>query len=122
MEGHRIARLSLVLALMLPGAGEIRAQDRQTDLTQTELRREAQRRLNISGRQRMLSQRIAKAACLTMRLPSNGELAKEMQEARALFMSSMKALRGGSAEIGLTAENDAAAAMVERSRRACRPV
>ena len=102
MAQRRMGRLSLVLALMFPIAADTLAQDAQTDL-----RRDAQRRLNISGRQRMLSQRIAKAACFATRFPGQGDSAKEMQEARALFVSSMKALRSGSAEIGLAAETDA---------------
>jgi hypothetical protein len=102
MTGRWISLTWLALPLMLYLAEDSIAQD-----AQTELRRDAQRRLNLSGRQRMLSQRIAKAACLATRLSGNGELPKEMQEARALFISSMKALRSGSAEIGLLAENDA---------------
>jgi hypothetical protein len=48
MAQRRMGRLSLVLALMFPITADTLAQDAQTDL-----RRDAQRRLNISGRQRM---------------------------------------------------------------------
>jgi hypothetical protein len=71
-----------------------------------EARRDAQHRINIAGRQRMLSQRIAKAACLTALHPGGGDHFQEMHEAYALFKSSMRALINGSAEIGLAAERD----------------
>lgn len=101
MTRRGIGPLSLMLALMLSIAGETLAQDIQADL-----RRDAQRRLNIAGRQRMLSQRIAMASCFALRFPGHGEMVKELQEARALFMSSMKALRSGSVEMALAVEND----------------
>ena len=69
-----------------------------------EARRDAQHRINVSGRQRMLSERIAKAACLAARDPANGQQMQEMTEARTLFVASMKALTAGSKEIGLAPE------------------
>jgi hypothetical protein len=69
-----------------------------------EARRDAQHRINVSGRQCMLSQRIAKAACLAARDPANGQQLQEMTEARTLFVASMKALTAGSKEIGLAPE------------------
>ncbi len=64
-----------------------------------EARRNAQHWINISGRQRMLSQRIAKAVCLAARDPANGQQLREMAEVYALFKSSMKELTSGSAEL-----------------------
>ena len=74
-------------------------------------RREAQHRINISGRQGMLSQRIAKAACLAALNPQNGDAIKEMREARALFASSMQELKTGpdAGDPGLLASADNAA-------------
>lgn len=71
-------------------------------------RRDAQHRINVSGRQRMLSQRMAKTACLATTLSANRDLLQEMRDARTLFTSSMKALRGGSSAIGLAPERDQA--------------
>ena len=52
----------------------------------------------------MLSQRIAKAACLAARAPANGQQLQEMAELRTLSVASMKALTAGSGEIGLAPE------------------
>ena len=83
-----------------------------------EARRDAQHRINVSGRQRMLSQRIAKAACLAARDPANAQQLQEMADARALFAASMKALTRGSAEIGLAPEQQVAPVLEEATQLA----
>ena len=65
--------------------------------------RDVQHRINVSGRQRMLVQRIAKAACLAAWGPGNGQPLREMAEAHALFKSSIKALTGSSSEFAFAA-------------------
>jgi hypothetical protein len=102
MSERCVRSVSLAIFLVLVSTGDLMALDPQSDA-----RRDAQHRINVSGRQRMLSQRIAKSTCLALRMPGNGEMLKEMGEARSLFISSMKALRSGSPEIGLAPEKDA---------------
>jgi tetratricopeptide (TPR) repeat protein len=69
-------------------------------------RRDAQHRINVSGRQRMLVQRIAKAACLAAWDTGNAQPLRELTEARALFKSSMKVLTGNSSEFALTPDRE----------------
>ena len=102
MSERCVGSVSLAIFLVLVSTGDLMALDPQSDA-----RHDAQHRINVSGRQRMLSQRIAKSTCLALRMPGNGEMLKEMGEARSLFISSMKALRSGSPEIGLAPEKDA---------------
>lgn len=61
-------------------------------------------RVDVAGRQRMLSQRMAKAACLAARDVRHDEALAEMQAAFDLFARSHAALRDGDAEIGLGPE------------------
>jgi hypothetical protein len=90
-----------VLLILFPVVAAIAAPD------DANARRDIQHRINISGRQRMLSQRIAKAACFAALDSKNSEHIQEIREAHALFMSSMQSLKDGSAEIKLAAERDA---------------
>jgi hypothetical protein len=77
-----------------------------------EARRDAQHRINVSGRQSMLSERIAKAACLAARDPTNGSQVQELFEAREIFMFSRKALRTGDIAMGLAPESSLAPVLV----------
>ena len=68
---------------------------------------EAARRVNISGRQRMLSQRISKAACfLNIGVQTDGH-PNQLQDAVALFETSLQALRHGDESMGLGPEQNA---------------
>ncbi len=96
MAGRKSGGVCLAIWFMLLNASGALAAD-----PVAEARWDAQHRINVSGRQRMLSQRIAKAACLAARDPANAKQLQEMADARALFTASMKALKSGSAEIGL---------------------
>jgi hypothetical protein len=93
MEAHAILRAAVGVCLLLLTA------DALATAPETEARRDTQHRINISGRQRMLSQRIAKAACLAAWEPANGQPLQELADAHALFKSSMKALTDASHEI-----------------------
>lgn len=67
---------------------------------------EAARRVNIAGRQRMLSQRMSKAACF-ISIGADAEAQQVvLQDAFNLFLSSHEALRFGSQTAGLTAERN----------------
>ncbi|WP_106745017.1 type IV pili methyl-accepting chemotaxis transducer N-terminal domain-containing protein [Yoonia maritima] len=65
---------------------------------------EATRKVNIAGRQRMLSQRMAKAACLMSQELSYGSSFDQMALAYELFERSDYALRHGNADMGLQPE------------------
>jgi len=68
---------------------------------------EAAHRVNISGRQRMLSQRISKAACfMNVGMESSGQ-PNQLQDAVALFEASLQALRRGDETMGLGPEQSA---------------
>jgi hypothetical protein len=65
---------------------------------------EAARKVNISGRQRMLSQRMAKAACLMARDISFASNYDQLTQAYTLFGRSDAALRAGDEQMGLSTE------------------
>ncbi|NSX53342.1 type IV pili methyl-accepting chemotaxis transducer N-terminal domain-containing protein [Parasulfitobacter algicola] len=65
---------------------------------------QAARKVNIAGRQRMLSQRIAKAACFTARDIAPTEYREQLVQARDLFEQSQDALRHGSLDLKLAPE------------------
>ncbi|NOR62163.1 MAG: hypothetical protein GQ535_06690 [Rhodobacteraceae bacterium] len=67
---------------------------------------EAARRVNISGRQRMLSQRISKAACFLNVGVSTDGLPNQMGDAVALFEGSLTALTRGDESMGLGPEQN----------------
>lgn len=67
---------------------------------------EAARRVNISGRQRMLSQRISKAACfLSIGVEAEGR-PEQFTQAVRLFEASHEALRAGDESMGLGPERE----------------
>jgi len=63
-------------------------------------------RVNIAGRQRMLSQRITKAACLMAQDVGFTTSFDQMTQAYSLFLKSDSGLRNGDADLGLDAENN----------------
>ena len=67
---------------------------------------EAARRVNIAGRQRMLLQRMSKAACFISIGADAENQQVVLQDAFNLFSSSHEALRFGSQTAGLTAERN----------------
>ena len=68
---------------------------------------EAARRVNISGRQRMLSQRISKSACfLNIGVQTDGH-PNQLEDAYNLFDTSLQALRRGDEAMGLGPEQSA---------------
>lgn len=66
---------------------------------------EAALRVNISGRQRMLSQRMTKAACFVQNNVSTALHDEMLRDAFALFSTSHDALRQGNSSVGLTREH-----------------
>ncbi len=65
---------------------------------------QATNRINIAGRQRMLSQRMAKAACLMAQNISVTTAFDQLTQAHSLFLSSDRALRKGDPDLGLAPE------------------
>jgi len=66
----------------------------------------AKRKINIAGRQRMLTQRMAKAACFSHIGIETAMHQQMMADAHALFSKSLKGLRFGDPELGLTRETN----------------
>jgi hypothetical protein len=64
----------------------------------------AKRKINIAGRQRMLTQRMAKAACFSHLGIETAMHQQMMADAHALFSKSLKGLRYGDPDLGLTRE------------------
>ena len=71
---------------------------------------EATRRVNIAGRQRMLSQRMTKAACLISQGIAPEAAMAEVEAAFSLFVASDSALREGDPAMGLSPETERAVA------------
>ncbi|WP_170407716.1 type IV pili methyl-accepting chemotaxis transducer N-terminal domain-containing protein [Ruegeria arenilitoris] len=63
-------------------------------------------RVNIAGRQRMLTQRITKAACLMARDVGFTTSFDQMTQAYGLFLQSDQGLRNGDSDLGLEAESN----------------
>lgn len=70
-----------------------------------EARAEALRKINLAGRQRMLSQRIAMAVCLVRAGAEPGLNGDKAAAAEALFTRTLAGLRAGDAELGLPEES-----------------
>ena len=85
--------VSILLTTQIPAAaqGDVSAE-------------EATRKVNIAGRQRMLSQRMAKAACMIAQGISTDTSYDQMRDALALFEASDNALRRGDPSVGLQVE------------------
>lgn len=66
---------------------------------------EATRRVNIAGRQRMLSQRISKAVCFLSNQSISMDAQAQVDAAVGLFDTSLAALRRGDPEVGLGSEH-----------------
>ena len=65
---------------------------------------EAEHKVNIAGRQRMLSQRMAKAACLMAQDISFASAYDQLTQAYNLYQRSADGLRAGNADMGLVEE------------------
>lgn len=91
-----LGSIAIAIALAAP-PGNAQDADEQAAI-------EAARKVNIAGRQRMLSQRMAKAACLMSRDISFAATYDQLTQAYSLFQRSDSALRLGDEELGLSAE------------------
>ena len=67
----------------------------------------ARQKINLSGRQRMLSQRMSAAACIAMTGLDGGERAQIAQTAHDEFDTVLSGLRDGNADLGLPSESSA---------------
>lgn len=94
--------LALVLALSLWAAP---AAEAATPVATA--KEDAVRKINLSGRQRMLSQRIAQAACHATIGVNADEAGRRLAEARQLFGETLTALRRGDPGMGILAEDEA---------------
>jgi len=72
---------------------------------QSEAAFEVARRVNIAGRQRMLSQRMSKAACFVSLGVEPETQRSQLQSAFDLFSTSREALLSGSTDMGLSLED-----------------
>jgi len=67
---------------------------------------DAKRKINLAGRQRMLTQRIAKSACLAQLGINSDENRAMISDAMDTFSETLTALRDGSPSVGMRAETD----------------
>jgi len=88
-------------------------------LAQSDLADEAKHKVNFAGRQRMLSQRMSKAACFMLTDVDADGHRTMLTAANDLFATTHDALRFGNAELGLNAEQKpdvlAALALVDQN-------
>ncbi len=91
-----VAIIALVLSSMVSAITPV--------LAQTDAADEAKRRVNLAGRQRMLSQRISKAACFIQTGVEADTHQAMLDSAFNLFASTHDALRLGDASLGLGVE------------------
>ncbi len=94
-----LSAAGLIAALIATAAPGAVAQD-----VSTVTAIEAARKVNVSGRQRMLSQRMAKAACLMSRDISFASNYDQLTQSYTLFERSDFALRAGDEQMGLSQE------------------
>ncbi len=87
---------ALTLSCLAPAAGFAE--------TTVSAEQQAKTRINVAGRQRMLSQRMAKAACFAHIGQDRQGHVTMLAAADNLFQESHQALRQGSAELGLSPE------------------
>lgn len=90
------AAAALCFSLILPIASPVFAQGADAD--------EAKRRINLAGRQRMLSQRITKAACFSLTGVNADEQLVMLSDASELFGTTHHALSAGDETLGLRHE------------------
>lgn len=90
------ATAALILSLITPIATPVFAQNAQAE--------EAKHRVNLAGRQRMLSQRMSMAACFIYIGVERDKHADILFKTHALFDSTHTALRDGDEELGLSEE------------------
>lgn len=95
----RLLFIAVVLALALP-LPAVFAPVLAADVPATE---DGKRKINLSGRQRMLSQRMAKAACFASLGVQTGQHLRQTREAHELFDTTLRALLRGDAEMGMNA-------------------
>ncbi|MEO1533607.1 MAG: type IV pili methyl-accepting chemotaxis transducer N-terminal domain-containing protein [Pseudomonadota bacterium] len=67
---------------------------------------DAKRKINIAGRQRMLTQRMAKASCFAFLDIERQQHIEQAKAAHALFDRSLRGLRYGDPELGLKTERN----------------
>lgn len=91
---------ALTLALATFSFGDAASLYAQTQID------EAKYRINIAGRQRMLSQRIAKAACFVELGVQKDAHLQMLGDAHDLFDATLKELRDGGGQHGLAPETD----------------
>ncbi|MEM6941440.1 MAG: type IV pili methyl-accepting chemotaxis transducer N-terminal domain-containing protein [Pseudomonadota bacterium] len=99
MKLDRIAVFVAAVALTFATQADI------ASATQISVEEDGKRKINISGRQRMLSQRMAKAACFASIGVDRTAHVQMATKAHEEFGVALVGLREGSAELGLLPEN-----------------
>lgn len=100
MMGLRELCFSAVFGLSISALSpiETQANARQQD--------DSLQKINVAGRQRMLTQRIAASACFARLGIEKKVQSDTLQSARTLFEKSLNALSAGNSELGIFAEQD----------------